>query len=203
VDDLVGVLANSLAAHQVRLQSASEAFEPTRIIAIVRELQQIGFLEADAGDRTKPTTLGAIVANSPLSVQSAIRVTRALRPAMPAQLTRATLLTAAQVTTELDALNLTVNRKGIQKELGTFLGELQTRVAASVLNELSNSADRLAVASRAKKAVACLLWTNGLPLGDIEQAVMRHYYDRNASGPIGNVIACSHARRHRHRARYR
>ena len=44
-------------------------------------------------------------------------------------------------------------------------------------------------AARAKKAVACLLWMNGVPSEQLERMVMQHYFDRNAIGPIRAVAS--------------
>ncbi len=45
------------------------------------------------------------------------------------------------------------------------------------------------VAARAKKAVSCLLWMNGVPSEQLERIVMQHHFDKNAIGPIRAVAS--------------
>jgi replicative superfamily II helicase len=194
LEDLVAILANSFAAHQARLQRSSDAFERGRVSEAISELQRVGFLEVLEGDRTRLSMLGGIVAQSALSVQSAIRLTTVLRGLQPAQLNRETLITAAQLTEEVDATRLVVNKRGVKKELQTFISGLRSRQAATAAVDALGQygATREVCAARAKKAVACLLWVGGVPLRDTEQHVMQHYFDRNASGPIGQVVSRTH-----------
>ena len=189
-DEVVAVLANSFAAHQRRLAAAGDAFQPAKIGAVLEQLRRQQFIE-DGGSGLRLTPLGTVVAESGLVVASAVRVAAVLRELQPGQLNRATLVTAAQLTAELDETRLTVNVKGVRRELGTFIAELQRQQAApSVINGLSHGAtDNVTVAARAKKAVACLLWMYGVPASRLEQAIMQHYFDRNAIGPIRAVAA--------------
>ncbi|SDI89782.1 Replicative superfamily II helicase [Frankineae bacterium MT45] len=192
VDSVVAILADSLAAHQARLSGGADAFSRAQIQDAIAELQQVGLLEVLDQDRTKLSSLGQVVATGTLSVTSAVRVAATLRQTQPAELNAVTILATAQITEELDATRLNVNKKGVQKELNTYLNDLSSRGAAhSVMNQLTNAAP-VAAAARAKKAIACLLWTSGVALGQIEQYVMRHYFDRNASGPIGGVTSRTH-----------
>ena len=189
-DDLVAVLANSFAAHQNRLTGSGEAFEPATIAAVLGALRDEQFIEDD-GSGLRLTRLGTVVAESGLVVRSAIAVAGALRRVHPQQLNRATLIAAAQLTAELDDMRLTVNARGVQKEIGTFVDELvRQRTARAVLDALGQRAQsNVVLAARAKKAVACLLWMNGIPAAQLEQLVMRHYFDRNAIGPVRAVAA--------------
>lgn len=187
-DAAIGVLSSSFAAHQARLASGSEAFEPGRIAAVLSELQAEQFVtDDDSGLRLTP--LGTVVAESGLAVRSAVTVAHAARQLRPEQCNRATLIALAQLTTELDATRLTVNVKGVQKEIATFIGELRRqRTAEPALQAISN-AQSLVVAARAKKAVGCLLWMNGVPKAQLEQIVMQHYFDRSAIGPVRTVAS--------------
>jgi replicative superfamily II helicase len=187
-DDVVSVLASSLAAHQNRLAGKGNAFEPAKIAAVLAELQQEQFA-ADDGTGLRLTELGEVVANSGLAVRSAARVAAVFRRLQPQQLNRATIITAAQLTAELDATHLNVNVRGVNQEIMTFTGELSRQSAAyEAMAALRNEAP-VVVAARAKKAVACLLWMNGQPAAELEQIVMQHYRDRNAIGPIRAVAS--------------
>lgn len=191
VGDVIDILANSLGAHQARLRMASDPFDASTLGNIVRELQRVGFLEATTIDQTKLTPLGELVASSMLTVGSAVRVASALRQISASQLNLPTLLAVAQVSEELDRTRLTVNAKGVRAELSTFLNGLRSRgVAPSALDAFSiGAANSVAVAARAKKAMAALLWVNGIGVGQIETYVMQRYRDRNASGPIAQVVS--------------
>jgi replicative superfamily II helicase len=190
VGDLVAILANSLAAHQARLRATGDAFDPAEIAAVIDELRGATFLESVGTSRVKPSDLGLIVASSALRVQSAIRVANVLRRLEARHVHRDTILALAQATAELDDYRLIVNAKGVQKELQTFIGGLSARVPRVVIqNYEAGATDRLVVAARAKKALACMLWVNAVPMAQIEQTIMQHYFDRNASGPISGVIA--------------
>jgi replicative superfamily II helicase len=191
VHDVIDILANSLGAHQARLEGVGDPFDAATLGNIVRELQDVGFLEATTPDQTKLTSLGELVAASMLTVSSAVRVANGLRRVSASQLNLPTLLALAQISEELDETRLTVNAKGVNKELSTFLNGLRSRgVAGSALDVFSiGAANRVAVAARAKKSMAALLWVNGVRVSQIETYVMQHHRDRNASGPIAQVAA--------------
>jgi helicase len=189
IGDLIAILANSLAAHQARLRGSGEAFNPTDLATVVNELRDAAFLESVGDSRVKPSELGLIVAGSALRVRSAVHIAGVLRQLEPQQVHRDTILALAQSTAELDEYRLAVNVKGVQKELQTFIGELTTRVPGAVIQNYEVGADRPIMAARGKKAVACMLWVSGVPMAQIEQTIMQHYFDRNASGPISGVIA--------------
>jgi helicase len=191
--EVVAVLANSFAAHQNRLAGSGDAFEPGKIADVLEQLRILQFLEDDdTGLRLTP--LGKVVAESGLAVASAVVVAGVFRQLRPEQLNRATLITAAQLTTELDGTRLIVNIKGVQQEIRTFVSELTRQGAArAVVDALGQRAgSNVVFATRAKKAVACLLWMTGLPAAQLERLVMQHYFDRNAIGPIRAVASRTH-----------
>lgn len=189
-DDLIAILANSLAAHQARLNAAGDAFEPASVKRVVGELNSAGLLEVINGSRIRPTNLGAIVAGSAMRVQSAIRVASILQQLQPQQIRCDTILSLAQAITELDEYRLNVNTRGIRKELDSYLGGLSRRVPYPVIAALqSHASDQRVVAMRAKRAIACLLWTSGTPMNQIEVHVMQHLPNRDASGPISSAVA--------------
>ncbi|MGH3941653.1 MAG: DEAD/DEAH box helicase [Pseudonocardiaceae bacterium] len=192
-DAVVAVLANSFAAHQARLAGTGDAFEPSRIDQILHELRQALFIDEVGDDEIQLNTLGALVAQSGLTVRSAIRVTNVLRRVQPGELNPTTLIAAAQVTEELDDMRLVVNVKGVGVEIQTFVGALHRRGAAHyVVDTLGAYGDSVATAARAKKAIACLLWINGVPAVQLERSVMQHWKDKDAIGPVRAVAARTH-----------
>lgn len=186
--DVVAVLANSFAAHQNRTAGRGEAFEPSRIIPVLGELQREQ-LVADSGAGLRLTKLGEVVANSGLAVRSAVAVAAVLRQLQPPELNRATVITTVQLTVELDATPLAVNARGVAREFSTFATELQRQAAAPAAWAAVRNSAGVTAAARAKKAVACLLWMNGHPAAELERIVMQHYFDRNAIGQIRAVAA--------------
>lgn len=71
---------------------------------------------------------------------------------------RATIIATAQLTAELDDTRLTINHKGVQREIATFVGGLAHQGAAqTALLALRNTHCR-GPGAQAKKAVACLLY---------------------------------------------
>ncbi|WP_330266265.1 DEAD/DEAH box helicase [Streptomyces griseorubiginosus] len=187
--EVVSVLSNSFAAHQARLSGKSNAFDPERTGQILQELCRVGFIDDVGNDEIRLNSLGVIVAQSGLTVRSAIRVANILRSVRPEELNHATLISVAQLTQELDETRLVVNTRGVRTELNTFISALHRQhVAFSVINAFSNNGDAVATAARAKKAVACLLWTNGVASAQLERTVMQHWRDRNAIGPVRAVV---------------
>jgi helicase len=192
-DEVLSVLANSFAAHQARLAGSGDAFDPARTGETLQQLCRVGFIDDLGTGQLRLNVLGELVAQSGLTVRSAIRVTSVLRGVRPESLNAATLLSTAQLTEELDATRLFVNPRGVQAELNTFISALhRQQTAPSVVNALGNNSDPVTTAARAKKAVACLLWTNGVPASQLEQTVMQHWKDRNAIGPVRAVAARTH-----------
>jgi helicase len=188
-DDVVAVLVNSFAAHQNRLTGSSDAFEPAQVATVLAALQRDRFIEDD-GSGLHLTPLGTVVAESGLAVRSAVAVARVFRRLQPQELNRATIISTAQLTAELDDTRLTINHKGVQREIQTFAGELSRQgTAQTVLLALRNYVLPEVFAARAKKAVACLLWMNGTPSSQLEQIVMRHYKDKDSIGPIRAVAS--------------
>jgi len=189
-DDVIAVLANSFASHQARLAGAAVAFEPSHIAATLAELQNSMLLEEIVPGRVRLTELGKLIARSGLAVQSGIRVASALRMVQPSQLNTPTLVTAAQLTQEVDTVPLLVNTRGVRSELQTFVGALHRQgVAPAMINAIDRSGDPVVTAARAKKAVGCLLWSNGVPSAQLERTVMQHWRDRNAIGPVRAVTS--------------
>lgn len=115
-------------------------------------------------------------------MSSAARVARALRAVSPAALNRVTIIAAAQLTDEAATARPPVNGRGWQTEQATYLGELRRhRIAGPVLAAFPGP-ERKTAAERAKRAVACMMWMAGIPVGRIEQQLMRHMPSKDAAG---------------------
>lgn len=190
VDDATGILASSLAAHQARIAGGTDSFAPADIDRAITELANAGMLEPLPESRTRPTNLGVLVADSVLTVRSAVQVASALRR-MPADaVNRATVLTLAQLTSELDELRLLVNPRGYRKELATYWQFLANNgVAGAALDAIQNTSDTRVAARRAKKAAACIAWVAGVDMGQLEMFVMQHNPNKNVSAAIRQIVS--------------
>jgi helicase len=188
-DDVLAFLANSLAAHQHRTIAAADPFPPATVSSTLAELVSADLLTSGPSGLAL-TELGTYVAQSGLRVSSAVRVARALRTLHPLHLNRATLITAAQLTDELDETQLRVNGRGWQSEQRTFFSELRRhRAAERMLAALPVPHDRTVGIARAKRAVACLLWTGGVAIGQLEGLLMKHLPGNDAAGSTRAVAA--------------
>lgn len=190
--DAIAVLSNSFASHQMRLSGRDDPFNVRRVTAVLTELRGQGFID-EAPDKTLSLSpLGRLVATSALTVQSSLNVSRVLRSIRSDELNRATLVTAAQMTEEVDQVLFPINFRGHKTEMRTFASELYRQGASgSAVQSLSYAAhnEPSRPARRAKKAVACLLWMGGVPAAQFEPALMRHMKDRDAVGPVRAVAS--------------
>lgn len=188
-DDVLAFLAESLAAHQQRMIGAADPFDSAVVSSALAELVSADLLTSGQSGLGL-TELGAYVAHSGLRVSSAVRVARALRTMHPSDLNRSTLIAAAQLTDELDEVRIRVNKRGWQSEQRTYFGELQRhRIAERMLAALTAAQDRTIGISRAKRAVACLLWTGGVAIGQLEGLLMKHLSGSDAAGSVRAVAA--------------
>lgn len=151
-------------------------------------LAQHQLVERKEAGRHRLTPLGWLAGHAGVEVESIIRLVDALRPLTVADLNDQTLLTAAQLTVELDDTYLYVNSKGARKELSTWTAELyQQQVHAHVIAQVQH-VDDYAAAARAKRAAACLLWVSNLSMEQIETTLLKHGGRFNGSaGPVRSV----------------
>jgi len=100
------------------------------------------------------------------------------------------LLSATQLTVELDNVLFPINKASTQKEPTTWIGELQRQgIAYKILQAMSRYVrNQYQATLRAKKAVACLLWITDKPLLEIENALTQFGGRRDgAAGAIRSV----------------
>ncbi|GAA0547489.1 caspase family protein [Paractinoplanes ferrugineus] len=179
--DIIAFLSNSFAAHQQRLSGAADPFPAATVSAVLAELVAAGLLSSGTSG-IELTELGTYVSQSGLKVASAVRVARALRAVPPAALNRVTIIAAAQLTDEVTSARPQVNAKGWQREQGTYLGELRRHGLAQPVMEAMPGHERKTAAERAKRAVACMWWMSGVPVGQIERQLMVHMPRKDAAG---------------------
>ncbi|MFG1879306.1 DEAD/DEAH box helicase [Sphaerisporangium sp. NPDC049003] len=179
--DVIAFLSNSFAAHQQRLAGAPDPFPTATVSAVLDELVEAGLLSTGPSG-IELTELGTYVSQSGLRVVSAARVARTLRAVHPSALNRVTIIAAAQLTDEVTTARPPVNTKGWQKEQTTYLGELQRHGIAGPVLAAMPGQERKTAAERAKRAVACMMWMGGVPIGHIERQLMVHMPRKDAAG---------------------
>jgi replicative superfamily II helicase len=179
--EVIAFLSNSFAAHQQRLGGAPDPFPAATVSAVLDDLVGAGLLSSGPSG-IDLTELGTYVSQSGLRVSSAARVARVLRAVNPAALNRVTIIAAAQLTDEAATARPPVNGRGWQREQATYFGELQRHGIAGPVLAAFPGLERKMAAERAKRAVACMWWMAGVPIGRIEQQLMRHMPSKDAAG---------------------
>lgn len=189
LDQLVEFLDSSLAALQQRKMSNKWTWSADQLKRDVRELEahQLVTLRDDSGYEL--TALGRIAGESGIAVESVIRLVAALRSTQPEQLTDSTLVTAAQLSTELDDVYFPMNKRSVKKELPFWPQVLaQQGVARGVLVALSRGVTEAHVPSlRAKKAYACLVWMSNWPRARMEEFLTQFGGGFAATGALQSI----------------
>jgi hypothetical protein len=191
LDELVSFLDSSLAALQQRRSADQWTWSVEQLRGNVGQLEASGLLTLRDDGGYELTALGRIAGESGLSVESVLRLVGALRSTQPEQLTDSTLVTAAQLTTELDDVFFPMNKRSVKKELPFWPQILaQQGVARSVLMALSRGANEAHVpALRAKKAYACLVWMSNWPRSRMEEFLTQFGGGFTATGALQSVTS--------------
>src|SRR6266403_599793 len=186
-DQVISFLEESFGAFQQRQMQPNWSWDKTRLLEALLSLKTHGLVEVGHDGRYLPTDLGRFAGEAGVEVESIIRLVDAFRRVRPEQVTDPALITAAQITVELDEVYFPVNKKGAAKESNSWTSEIRRQgVTESLIQTLSlRVSDTAQLARRAKKAAACLLWISDLPMSEIENILTRHggRFD-GASGPV-------------------
>jgi len=186
-DQVVAFLEESFGAFQQRQRQANWTWDKTRLLEALSSLKTHGLVEVNHEGRYLPTDLGRFAGEAGVEVESIVRLVDAFRRVRPDQVTDPALITATQITVELDEVYFPVNKRGAAKEGNTWTSEIRRQsVAESLIQTLGlRISDTAQLARRAKKAAACLLWISDLPMSEIENILTKHggRFD-GASGPV-------------------
>lgn len=187
-DDVMTFLAGSFGAFRKQSQGV-EAIAPARIEAALGQLADGNLIESDAEGRWVLTDLGRLAGESGVEVVSILRLVGALGACSPDTINDPALLSAAQVTIELDDVLFPLNKKSKQKEPLAWPAELQRQsVPHPILVAMRrNVRDQHDPTLRAKKAVACLLWMTDKPLAEVERIVTQ--FGGGLGGAAGAIRA--------------
>jgi replicative superfamily II helicase len=188
VEDIAVFLEQSFAAYQESQKAAGWRWNLGTIQAAVAELIAHDLVaEKDGTLELRP--LGRLAGHSGTEVETIIRLIEALRSARPETLNDATLIAAAQISVELDAVYFPLNKSSKYKEPETWHDQLTRQgIARSVENALDRfSSGQHTRTLRRKKACSCLMWMSANPIDDIERALMQFSRGDTAAGPIRGV----------------
>lgn len=191
-DDIVDFLDGSFGAFQERQTAATWSWDRDDLRAALVDLEGHKMVEKDEAGGYRATALGHLAGEAGVEVESITRLVDAFRGATPDEISDPTLITATQLTVELDDTLFPLNKKSTQKEPQAWEAELRRQgVAGSVLYAVHRSvSDRHQPTLRAKRATSCLMWITDWPIARIEEIVTQFGgAPGGASGPIRAVAA--------------
>lgn len=177
--DVERFLAATFAAHQSRANGSPDPFPSTEVRRMVGELISGGFLKGTpvgAGEMPRGlvlTDLGGLAVRSGLGVDSLSSVAEALRSVPAGSVNQATLICAAQLATELSDVRFDRLPRSAYKQHLRLAARLRKReVAETVCFRLIGPPSRSGSGiGPARRAVACLMWAEGISLAGIERAI--------------------------------
>jgi helicase len=124
-EEIVSFLEESFGAFQRRQQSTQWKWSQTELMVALHSLHQHQLVEADSGDAFRLTELGRVAGEAGVEVESIVRLVQALRPADAESINDPALITATQLTVELDRELFPINKKSTQKEPQTWMNEIR------------------------------------------------------------------------------
>jgi replicative superfamily II helicase len=191
-EEIVGFLEESFGAFQQRQQSTQWKWNQTELLEALHSLHKHQLVEADSNGAFRLTELGRVAGEAGIEVESIVRLVQALRNSNAESISDPALITATQLTVELDREYFPINKRSTQKEPQTWLGEIRRQnIPHSIISALQQFVSQdIQPTLRAKKAVACLLWITDKSLAEIEDILTQHggRFD-GAAGPIRSVKA--------------
>jgi replicative superfamily II helicase len=188
-DEIVAFLEESFGAFQRRQKQPDWSWDKTGLLEALHSLKTHQLVEASPEGRYRPTELGRFAGEAGVEVESIVRLVDAFRRLGPDQINDPALITAAQLTVELDNVYFPINKRGAAKETQTWTSEIRLQnVPQSLVHALGLRVSETAqVARRAKKAAACLLWISDLSMSHIENVLTKH--GGRFDGASGSVLA--------------
>ena len=186
--ELIEFLENSWGVFQRRTAQGAWAWDPDELRARLAELAQLEMVERDEAGNLSLLPLGRFAGEAGVAVETIVRLARVARSA-PGLADDTSAIALVQLTAELDEVYMPVNRRGWRKEASSWLEELSRfGIARGVYEALRRHGDGVQVAARAKRAVGCLLWAEGVPRQRIEALLTRHQPTNTIDGPVRGAI---------------
>ncbi len=192
-DEIVDFLENSFGAFQQARFDDSWTWNRDSLFQAIHNLEENELIEK-VKDGYSLTELGWLTGQGGVEVESIVRIINALKGMNATSINEMTLITATQMTVELDALYFPLNKKSTQKEpIFWRNGLLQRSVPSTLISFLQRGIDQIGAIVRAKKAVACLLWMSETPLNEIEKTMTQFGGGLNgAAGSVRQVASRTH-----------
>ncbi len=186
-NEIVAFIEDSFGAFQQRQLAPTWEWGRTKLEAAVADLARHQLIGDDGAGRYALTPLGRLAGESGTDVTSIVRLVDALRDPFVA-VNDASLIALAQLTTELDDTYLPINKKSKNREPTRWIGGLQQQgVATRMLQIGAREVHTMTV--RAKRAMACILWMNGLSRQEIEAILTQHMRENVAAGAVNSVCS--------------
>lgn len=189
--EVIAFLGQSYASLLRRDVDTAWRLDAGRFERTLGDLAANGLVEADSDGRHQLTDLGRLAGRSGTEVRSVLRVVGALRRVSPETIHEATLITATQLTLELDEIRVPLNYKSKDKEPRAWPHQLGLQgVSPQMLESLRTDAHEPSVPTmRAKRAAACLMWMSNTPIEQIERSLIQFGGGFDAAGAIRAVAS--------------
>lgn len=187
--EIIQFLALSFAAHQ-SAHSGRQVLTAPEVERTVAELLRTGLIVPGSGGQLLLTDLGFLAGAGMATARTVLLLADFIGRLPAVEVNRASLICAAQITEEVSEVRMPINAKGWQKELATYGAVLIQQKSGIALDSLRQT-DRTTAATRVKRAVACLLWMDGVPRSQLDTILTRHMPDKDAAGHAQAVAARS------------
>lgn len=189
-DEIVSFLEESFAAFQQKQAQSDWKWDRKQLLDALSTLHSHKLVDLDKHSVYHLTELGRLTGEAGVEVKSILRLVEAFSQTDPSGINDPALITATQLTVELDQVLFPINKKSTQKEPQTWVSEIRRQaVPPSIISAMSRSTqDVIQSTLRAKKAVACLLWITDRPIAEIEN-ILTQFGGKldGAAGPIRSL----------------
>ena len=152
--------------------------DKARLVASFDQLVSSSLIMSE-GDGFRLTELGRFTGESGVHVDSIVCLAHVLRGVGP-RLNSVGLITAAQLTNDLDGVYLLVNAKAKNTEVPRWPRVLEQQgVPRTLIRALGiTAADTRRSTARAKRAAAAAMWVSRIPMETIERELNQHMYQQ-------------------------
>jgi helicase len=186
--DVIDFLDSSLAAFQAR-EGGSPQWTAERLRQGFEQLVTARLIEP-ANGLYQLTSLGRFAGESGVHVDSIVKLSAALAHIDGSSLKSTGLIAAAQITNELDGVYIAANVRAKSPEHARWWLMLQQQeVPHGLMSGMQSASDGAGALRRAKKAVAAIMWANGIQMAALESTLNQHIWNRpGLAGAVRQAI---------------
>ncbi|HEU5114932.1 MAG TPA: DEAD/DEAH box helicase [Candidatus Paceibacterota bacterium] len=182
--DIVNFIEQSFGAYVLQQKGGSRIWGDDVIKSSLELLSQHGLVEKK-GDQYSLTDLGKAAGESGIKFQSVLNLVEALTGFTQGQISAVNLISATQVTEELNDILFPVHSTSHQERTRWQGAIAQQNIAGQIRNSLrSGVANEAEYTRRCKKISAVLMWIQGIEIGKIESSILQHMPSDIAAGAI-------------------